>query len=205
VTADPFRLTAPGPEHLRRSPLADRAADLAAVSGGGVTLRETPPLTIVNLRVAPGSDAAHRVADALGTKLPAANTVAPATTGAVLWLGPDESLVVAGDGEGPAVVGLLAAAVGAEGSVVDVSAARAGVDLGGPRARDVLEKGCSVDLHPGVFPPGACAQTLLARAGVILWHERDGRYRVLTGASFGHYLADWLIDAATEYQKAARL
>jgi sarcosine oxidase, subunit gamma len=205
VTVDPFWLTTPGPAALRGGPLTDRAADLAAASGDAVTLRETPPLTMVNLRVTPGSDAARRVAAALGTELPAANTVAPATAGAVLWLGPDESLVVADDGAAPAVVGLLAGGVGAEGSVVDVSAARAGVDLSGPRARDVLEKGCSIDLHPAAFPPDACAQTLLARAGVILWHERAGAYRVLAGASFGDYLADWLIDAAAEYRKAARL
>jgi sarcosine oxidase subunit gamma len=207
VTADPHWLTTPGPAHLRRTALAARAADLAAASGPGVTLRETPPLAMVNLRVAPRSDAARRVEDALGARSPGANAVAPASLGAVLWLGPDELLVVAGDGEAPGVVALLTEALGGDpGSVVDVSAARAGVDLAGPRAADVLAKGCSIDLHPRAFPPGRCAQTLLARANVVVWHLgeplRDGGYRVLTGASFAGYLADWLVDAAAEYQPA---
>jgi sarcosine oxidase subunit gamma len=84
-----------------------------------------------------------------------------------------------------------------------VTAARAGVDLAGPRAAELLAKGCSIDLHPRAFPPGRCAQTLLARANVVVWHLgeplRDGGYRVLTGASFAGYLADWLVDAAGEY------
>ena len=210
MTADPHRLTAPGPAHLRRTALDARAADLAAASGAGLTLRETPPLAMVNLRVAPGSDAARRAADALGATLPGANAVAPASQGAVLWLGPDEFLVVAGDGAAPGVVALLTEALaGDPGSVVDVSAARAGVDVAGPQAGDLLAKGCSIDLHPRAFPPGRCAQTLLARANVVLWHlgepSRDGGYRVLTGASFAGYLADWLIDAAGEYGEAARV
>jgi sarcosine oxidase, subunit gamma len=204
VTVDPHWLTAPGPAHLRRTALAARAADLAAASSAGVTLRETPPLATVDLRVDPRSAAARRVEDALGARLPGANAVGPASLGAVLWLGPDEFLVVAGDGEAPGVVALLAEALGGDrGSVVDVTAARAGVDLAGPRAAELLAKGCSIDLHPRAFPPGRCAQTLLARANVVVWHLgeplRDGGYRVLTGASFAGYLADWLVDAAGEY------
>jgi sarcosine oxidase subunit gamma len=159
---------------------------------------------MVNLRVRPGSAEARRVGDALGTTLPAANAVAPATRGAVLWLGPDEVLVVGRDGAAAGLVAQLTAALaGARGSVVDVSAARAGVEVAGERARDVLAKGCSLDLHPRVFTPGRCAQTLLARANVIVWHLGenlyDGGYRVLTGASFAGYLADWLSDAAAEF------
>jgi sarcosine oxidase subunit gamma len=189
---------------LRRTPLAHRAGDLAAASGPGVRLRETPPLAMVNLRVRPGSAEARRVEDALGTTLPAADAVAPATRGAVLWLGPDEVLVVGLDGDAAALVAQLTAALaGGRGSVVDVSAARAGVDVAGERARDVLAKGCSLDLHPRVFTPGRCAQTLLARANVIVWHLGenlyDGGYRVLTGTSFAGYLADWLSDAAAEF------
>jgi sarcosine oxidase subunit gamma len=204
VTADDPLLSRPGPAALRRTALAHRAADLAAASGDAVRLRETPPLAMVNLRVDPGSPAARRIADALGTSLPAANAVAPATRGAVLWLGPDELLVVGRDGDAPDVVAQLTAGLAGEaGSVVDVSAARVGVEVTGARARDVLEKGCPVDLHPAAFPAGRCAQTLLARANVVVWHLGEGLYdggfRVLTGASFAGYLADWLIDASAEF------
>jgi sarcosine oxidase subunit gamma len=204
VTADASALSAPGPDALRRSPLADRAADLEAASGHGVRLMETPHTAMVNLRVRPDSAAAQRIGEVLGGTLPAANTVAPASRGAVLWLGPDEFLVVGRDGDAAAIVAGLAAALGEDrGSVVDVSAARAGVEVGGPHARDVLEKGCSLDLHPRAFPAGRCAQTALARATVLLWHlgesRYEGGYRVLVGTSFAGYLADWLIDASAEF------
>ena len=70
-----------------------------------------------------------------------------------------------------------------------------------PHARDVLAKGCSLDLHPTVFGPGTAAQTMLGLAGVVLIALDDAGtdYRILVRASFARYLADWLIDAAEEF------
>ena len=63
---------------------------------------------------------------------------------------------------------------GAGGAVVDVSAQRTTIRLGGPHARDVLEKGCAIDLHPRSFPPGSAAQTTVGRAGVVLLAVDEG-------------------------------
>jgi sarcosine oxidase, subunit gamma len=198
VTVDPHWLSTPGPASLRRTPLAERAADLAAASSPDVTLTEAPQSTMVNLRVKPGTDAASEAERALGAELPAPNQASTAEgegAGArlsVLWLGPDEFLLVAPPGEVRSFATL-------PGATTDVSHARAGVDVRGPEARAVLATGCSLDLHPEVFPAGSCAQTLLARAGVLIWHRAPGEYRVLTGTSFAGYLVDWLTDAAAEY------
>jgi sarcosine oxidase subunit gamma len=189
--ADPVAL-------LRRSPLADRAETLAAASSDAVTLTEVPFLTAVNLRVDPDSDAARRVGERRGTPLPdAPNTVADAGSRCVLWLGPDEWLVVGPDGDAPALLALL----GDEpDSVVDVSANRTTVQVSGPSARDLLEKGCTLDLHPRAFGVGRCAQSTVAKAQVVLWQTADTPvYRLLVRGSFSGYLADWLIDAAGEY------
>jgi sarcosine oxidase subunit gamma len=110
---------------------------------------------------------------------------------AVLWLSPDEFLVVGG---------VASVVLGSFGSGVDVSAARAGVDVSGARARELLSTGCSLDLHPEVFLVDHCAQTLLARANVLIWRYRRDAYRVLTGTSFAGYLVDRLADAAAEYR-----
>jgi sarcosine oxidase subunit gamma len=61
----------------------------------------------------------------------------------------------------------------------------------------VLAAGCALDLHPRAFGPGRCAQTLLARAAVIL-EQTSGEpaYRIYVRPSFAGYLADWLRDAA---------
>jgi len=84
---------------------------------------------------------------------------------------------------------------------VDVSAQRTTVRLRGARARDVIAKGCSLDLHPSVFGQGGAAQTTLGRAGVVLIPLSDNGtdYRLIVRSSFARYLADWLIDAAEEF------
>ena len=49
--------------------------------------------------------------------------------------------------------------------------------------------------HPSVFPPGTCAQTLLARAQVILYRPDEHVFRLLVRPSFADYLCAWLTDA----------
>ena len=56
-------------------------------------------------------------------------------------------------------------------------------------------------MHPAAFGPGCCAQTLLARAHVILQGRADG-FRVFVRASFADYLAEWLLDASLEERTA---
>ena len=214
-----------GVERFRRSPLAHRTADLAAQTGG-VTLSELPFLSMVSLRVAPNSAPASRVESALGARLPEAGHVSSVLVGSVLWLGPDEFLVIGQAGVGQAGVGqagvgqagvgqagvtagliaVLVEAIGEDpGSVVDVSANRDTLVLSGPNARDVLEKGCTLDLHPRSFTAGRCAQTTLARGHVLIWQTRaEGTpsgpvYRVLFRGSFADYFADWFTDAAAEF------
>ena len=140
-----------------------------------------------------------RTADPAAHGLPAApGTWVPRGAGCAVWLGPDEWLVT-GPGEAPwDHEARLRAAVGGA-TVTDVSAQRITVRLGGSRARDVLAKGCALDLHPRVFTPGSSAQTVLGRAGVVLLAVADG-YEVLVRSSFAGYLGDWLIDAALEFR-----
>lgn len=181
---------------LRRSPLACHS--LADASTAGLSLAERPFLAMVNLRV--DAAGAQRVGAALGFPLPVApNTVTEGGPRSALWLGPTEWLVVGPGGDAPELVALLNNALGDEpGSVVDVSANRTTIEVGGPHARELLEKGCALDLHPRAFNSGRCAQTILARAQVVLWQTTDG-YRLLVRGSFAGYLADWLVDAAGEF------
>ena len=75
--------------------------------------------------------------------------------------------------------------------------------LSGPRAREVLMKGCRLDLHPRAFKPGGCMQTALARAQAILHRTDDApTYEITVRNSFSVYLATWLLDAMAEYRPA---
>lgn len=114
----------------------------------------------------------------------------------VLWLGPDEWLVVGPAGTGRVIVDEIEHALaGVRHSVVDVSAARAVLELASEDRHEMLSKGCGLDLHPRSWRQGMCAQTLLARVPVIL-QERDRATRVFVRPSFAGYLVDWLLDAA---------
>ena len=55
----------------------------------------------------------------------------------------------------------------------------------------MLARGCALDLHPSVFPPGSCAQTLLARAQVILYRTDEEAFRLLVRPSFADYVRAW--------------
>ncbi len=178
----------------RTAPLVALERRIAAAACGGVVLRAVPFLVQVGIRLDPADPAAARVAGALGVELPTANRVSEATGRRLLWLGPDEWLVVAADTDQQALVTTLNEAIGADGCVVDLSANRTGLELTGLLARDVLATCCSLDFHPRVFGPGQCAQTLIQKAGALIDQRSDDTYLVLVRPSFAAYVAEWLID-----------
>ncbi|USX55076.1 sarcosine oxidase subunit gamma [Lentzea sp. HUAS12] len=185
------------------SPLAawsDRLAALAPV----LDATEVPFRSQLTVRVS-DPDAIAAMGSTLGVGFPSAACTFTSGTGPcgdveVLWLGPDEFLVTAPPGQQVTIEEVLRGALGtARGSVVDTSAQRTTVVLQGPRVRDVLAHGCSVDLHPASAPRGTCVQTLLARTGIVLQVTGDDSVTVLVRSSFAGYLAAWLVDACTEY------
>lgn len=187
-----------------RSPLAHLQTAMAegAVFGErGVTLREVAFVTMISVRVDPTGSAASRLAEVLGASIPlSCGTVATGSTHQVLWLGPDEFLVVSGDDAASLTDRLVEALGESPGLVVDVSANRTTLELSGPSARAVLEKGCMLDLHPRAFKAGTAVSTQIGPVLVILWQVDDvPSYRILPRASFSDYAARWLLDAMLEY------
>ncbi|MDQ0092290.1 sarcosine oxidase subunit gamma [Paeniglutamicibacter psychrophenolicus] len=188
---------------LRTSPLAHMASAFqqGAVAGKrGVSARELAFTTQLGLRAEPGSEAHAALAAATGVGLPASvGEVAGNAEGtAVLWNGPDEFLVVAP--EGTELLDDLVAALGqSAGQVLDLSANRTIIELSGPSARLVLEKGCPADLHPRSFGAGTAITTVLGPVPVLLWKTAEDTFRLLPRASFADYTARWLLDAMTEF------
>jgi sarcosine oxidase subunit gamma len=132
------------------------------------------------------------------------NRVASMRTLRTLWLAPDEWLVTSPEGMAPDLIGRITRALaGRPAMVTDLSSSRAIIEIAGPRARTLLEKGCGLDLHPRAFGPGCCAQTLFARLPLILDQlSAAPSYRLFVRRSAARWLADWLIDAAEEFRAA---
>jgi len=187
MTTDRLRARAP----LEGMPLPARA-------------RELPFLAQLDLRADPADvDLMGRLSEAIGARPPTepnSTVISADGTRHVLWLGPDEWLIVGEPGSGPALEAALRKAIGTgRGAVVDVSANRTTISVSGPRARDLLAFGCSIDLDERRFKPGMCVQTLLARTNVIIvpvGPAVEPAFRVLVRPSFAAYLAAWLTDAA---------
>lgn len=172
---------------------------------GVLELAEVPARAQVNLRVDPKSPAAERIGTALGAMLPnQPGDVVRVGEYTMCWLGPDEWLIVGPEGTQDEIGETVrTAAAGEHATAVDVSAHRGVVEVRGTKARELLNKGCALDLHPNRFGANRCAETMLARAQVVLVC-RDATlpsFWVLVRSSFARYLADWLLDAAAEYER----
>jgi sarcosine oxidase, subunit gamma len=168
-----------------RSPLAHRAADLASLEAVEIAF-----LTHIDVRCAQ--------VDAARLDFPVTpNTVTGDMTRGVLWLGPDEWLVVGAPGDPAAMIGELEVSLaGTHHAVVDVSANRAVIELRGAARLELLASACSLDLDPaGGWVRGVCAQTLFARAQVIL-QELPGATRLFVRPSFADYVVDRLLASA---------
>lgn len=170
------------------------------------TLKPLGFCAMVNLR-GPAGDAGftQAVEGALGLALPgAANRFTQSGERRIIWLGPDEWLIMAPDGEARAIEAHLRAARPDDPwlAVTDVSDNMTGFALAGPEARATLAKGCALDLHPRVFTPGQCAQTLLARTRMLLLQTGPRpSYEIWVRNSFARYAGEWLEDALGELRR----
>ena len=193
--------------YQRRSALAHMGlvgrAAAANTSRAGVVMSEVAHRTIVNIRGNAADPAfAAAVKTATGVDLPAkANTVANNGDRQILWLGPNEWWVTAKDGEAAGLVEALRSAfAGQHATACDVSESRAIITLKGPKAREVLMRGISLDLHPKAFGTGQCAQTGLSRCNVLLHQVGEGpRFEIYVLKSFSDYLWRWLEQIAADF------
>ena len=118
-----------------------------------------------------------------------------------LWLGPASWLLVTGSALPLTDFAAKRDALNdAGGALFDVSASRLAWTLSGPRAADVLAKGCPLDFHPRAFPPGTCAQSVYGHVNVLV--ERPDvapAFALLAPRSFGRDTWHALCEASAPY------
>ena len=131
---------------------------------------------------------------------PLANRFETAGERRVVWLAPDEYLLLCESGKEKALHDTLSNTIKTSHfAITDVSDSLCALSLRGSAVRDVLAKGCSLDLHPSQFGSGKCAQSLLAHAGITLMGISDDAFIMICRTSFAPYVHEWLVDAALEY------
>jgi len=163
------------------------------------SLSERPFRDLVNLR-GDANDPAFRsaVESVTGCRPPARpNTVARGNGYDVLWLGPDEWLVRSDQRQSATLEAKLTQALtGQFASAVDIGSGYTVLEASGEKVRDVIARGCPLDLHPRVFAPGQCAQSHYFKASIVLIALSGDTFELVVRRSFADYFCRIMLDAA---------
>lgn len=192
---------------LRRSPL-----EHALVAGAygerevapGIFLTEVRNFDLIQLMARRGKRAelASATTARFGMAAPDVPKAVSASDVMLLWSGPDQFLVLSKGGK--YTINTLSQAFSQSASLSDQSHARAWISVSGAKARTMLAKLSSIDLHPAAFPIGAAAATSIDHTSVNLWRgddRPDGQalFNLLVFATFAESLWHTMLDAAAEY------
>ena len=162
------------------------------------------PQGLMNLRSS--RDVSKIMSRHFGTSLPEeANSFSVSGDRRALWLGPDESLLICADQDATELHRTLSTQLADQHfQLTLLSDALTVYELDGPYVREILAKGCALDLHGSVFRPGQCAQSSLERTAVTLMCEAVNSFRLICRTSFSDYVEAWLKDAAIEHGYAVK-
>ncbi len=198
----------------QKSPLAAALATCSspnARSEEAIVLIERAFAGYLNLRGDPRENAfLNAASDALGIGLPVEpNTVSPAAQPAqagvtACWLGPDEWMVITPpDRQTGLMAALVLATTQLHVAVTDLTGGYTTIQLSGPRVRELLAKGSTLDLDPRGFGVGQCAQTNVGKTSVLLIPAvNDGDnpcFQLVVRRSFADYLFQWIEHSSTEF------
>ncbi len=174
------------------TPLGGRVAE------GAIRVADAGPRGMILLRGDLGAAALRDAcAQVTGLAMPdAGGAVCDGDTG-LLWMSPDEALILLPrTGVTAALATLAEALAGVHHLAADVSDARAVIRLEGEGLREVLARLTPADLHPAALPPGRVRRTRLAQAAAAFWLHDETRADLICFRSVAVYVFDLLANAA---------
>jgi heterotetrameric sarcosine oxidase gamma subunit len=139
-----------------------------------------------------GADMTHLAALLGISAMPVARALKAGSGEIIIGTGPEMWLVISPDAA-PDWGESLAERLAGVASVSDQSGGYALYSLRGAKARQLLQKGAFIDLHPDAFGRGSAATTVIAHAGVILWQteEEAPAFELALFRSFQASLEHW--------------
>jgi sarcosine oxidase subunit gamma len=159
-------------------------------------------LSIVEVLAHQGQEAALEqvVSTAFSIALPKAGEVDVVGPFTAIWIRPGAWLVTEPwEVEGYLARRLAVACFGAA-AIVDQTHAKTALRISGAPARDVLAKGCRIDLHPRVFTPRHAAVTPIAHIECVLVQVDDSpTFDLLLPSTFAEAFLEWLAISAAEF------
>jgi sarcosine oxidase subunit gamma len=137
---------------------------------------------------------------AFGIDLPATPRREEGRDIAFVWSGPDRWLAQIQSAPPQGVEATLAEAFAGLASIVEQSHGRTLLRVTGPRIRDALAKGLSIDLRPRIFKRGCAAVTVVNHIGVYFWQIDDlPTYEFAVPREYALSYWHWLETSAFEY------
>jgi sarcosine oxidase subunit gamma len=185
------------------SPLhhADFAGLAALEIEGGVILREAKLLGHLNLRGnANDLDFLNGVKNVLDLDLP----LAPCSSSqnsetTIMWLSPDEWLIIVAGGTEVAVEEKLREALRGHFAVSDISGAQTMLEISGKNCLQLLQKSIGYDLHLDSFPINKVIGTALAKSSAHIRRRGEHDFQLIIRRSFADYIWLWLQQSSKEY------
>ncbi|MGL4440742.1 MAG: sarcosine oxidase subunit gamma [Bosea sp. (in: a-proteobacteria)] len=171
-----------------------------ATLGEPVTLREITR-DAVEITMRRGQDSALRTAarTGLGLELPTMGATLGNGRLSAIGIGPGNWMIISGPEAPGSFASRIKGALGLAASVVETGHGQVILELSGAKARQVLAKGCRLDLHPRVFQAGQVARTIIAQIPVVLW-QVDTRPTFVLAApvTFAQSFVHFLLAASAE-------
>lgn len=159
-------------------------------------------VTIAQVMGRKGQNAALHAAlvGVLGLDLPPAGESAAKDATTAIWIAPETWLVLREAYPDDALARELMGASGDAASIADQSSGKCVVRISGARARDVLAKGCRIDLHPRVFAPGRSAVTPIAHIHTVLIQvDAAPTFDLIVPSTLARDFVEWLGLSAAEF------
>ncbi len=154
----------------------------------GVTLRVLDPAAAsVTVFKHSAARAITALGEEMGVVVPLNPAMAAHGENRLVWSGPRSWLALSLDAAPGALSARLAARLGADAAIVELSDGRVFIRVAGAKAEAALQKEIPLDLHPSAFAPGAAASTRMAHLPVQLWRHGDG-FEICTPTSYARDL-----------------
>jgi heterotetrameric sarcosine oxidase gamma subunit len=172
-----------------------------AVTEPGLLVTELTDFALASVQVRAAREiaAAAAIAQVFGACLPDRPRVVAGNDMSFIWCGPAHWLALGRPAAGD-IEARMAGVLHGLASVCDQSDSRVMLELRGPKVREVLAKGVSLDLHPHVFRTGDVALTSVSHVGLQFWQTNEAPvYQLLVVRSYFQSFWRWLAASAAEY------
>ncbi|WOH37386.1 sarcosine oxidase subunit gamma family protein [Thalassotalea fonticola] len=170
-------------------------------NSGGIVLHEAAFLGHLNLRGnAQDVEFLAGVQEALGVALPVTPcSSAKSDLAQIMWLAPDEWLIVVASGSEYDVEQKLRSYLKGHFAVSDISGAQTILELSGSNVVELMKKSTGYDLHLDSFPVGKVIGTTFAKAGAHILRVSENKFQLVVRRSFSDYIWLWIQQGSQEY------